>query len=171
MKKALDSISWVIRNRYVLLGVRLVLGATFILGAAGKLPEQAKFVDVVTGLGLLPWDLARAYGSVLPWLELAVGICLVAGLLSRVAAGASILMIISFIVANRTAVFEYEFCPCFGDLILLKTSDALIVDVVMTAMILLILLYGGGFLSLGPLIWAKLKRSAFPHSGLAKGPR
>jgi len=147
------------------LGVRLVLGTILIMAALGRLPEGARFVDVVTGYGLLPRDVARAYGSVLPWLELAVGLCLVMGLLSRLAAGASIMMVISFIVANGTSVFGYEYwydesCGCFG-FFLMKTSDALIVDVVMTAMALIILLNGGGFLSLGSLMWPRLKKLAF----------
>jgi len=164
MKKVLDFIRRVTGNRYVLLGIRLVLGATFTLAAAGKLPERAKFVDVVTGYGLLPWDLAQAYGLLLPWLELALGICLVAGLLSRFVAGASILVIISFIVANGTAVFENKFCPCFGgSILLLETSDALIMDVVMTTMAFAILLYDRGFLSLDSLIRARLKRAGLLH--------
>lgn len=136
-----------------------MLGATFILAAAGKLPQQAKFVEVVTGYGLLPWRMAHAYSLILPWLELAVGICLVAGLLSRFAASVSILMIISFIIANGTAVFELqtEDCGCFGGLILLKTSDALLVDVVMMGIALLVLLYGGGFFSLDSLLGKKRK--------------
>ena len=141
--------------------IRLVLGSIFVLAAAGKLPDQAKFVDVVTGYGLLPWELALAYGLVLPWIELIVGIFLVVGLLSRFAAGASVLLTISFLVANGTSVFEQEFCACFGGLVLVKTSDALIMDVVMIAMASAILLYGGGAVSLDSLIRTNLKRVAF----------
>ena len=150
-----------IRNSYVLLGARALLGAIFILAGAEKLPEQAKFIEVVSDHGLLSWELAQAYGSILPWLELVLGICLVAGILSRIAAGTSILTIISFLVANGTSVYKYEFCPCFGDAILLKTSDALAIDVVMLAMAFLILLCGGGALSLDALIWKKRRGSRF----------
>ncbi|GAH88354.1 unnamed protein product, partial [marine sediment metagenome] len=139
--------------------------AIFILAAVGKIPEQAKFVDIVTDYGLLPLKLAEAYGTVLPGLELTLGICLVLGFLSRLAAGVSILTIISFIVANGTAVYSYKevhACHCYGFFSmpwLVKTSDALIMDVVMLAMALVILLYGGGRWSLGSLIWRIKKGS------------
>lgn len=42
--------------------------------------------------------------------------------------------------------------------ILVKTSDALIMDVVMIAMAFVILLYGSGRWSLDSLIWTKLKK-------------
>jgi uncharacterized membrane protein YphA (DoxX/SURF4 family) len=162
VKKVLESISRIIKNKYILLGTRLILGATFIVAASGKIPEQAKFVDVVTGLGLLPWELAQAYGLVLPWLELTLGICLVLGFLSRLAAGISILTMISLIVANGTAVYEYHDlsldCSSCSGYILVKTSDALIIDVVMIALAFAILLCGGGGWSLDSLIRTKLKR-------------
>lgn len=160
-EKAIGYISRIIRSRYVLLNCRFILGAIFILAAAAKLPKQAQFINVVTGMGLLPEELARAYGLVLPWLELAVGICLVTGLFSRITAGLSILMIISFIVANGTGVYVHKqtHCPCFGGgLVLIKTSDALVLDIIMVAMALPVLLYGGGFLRLGSLVKGRLER-------------
>jgi uncharacterized membrane protein YphA (DoxX/SURF4 family) len=176
MKKVFKSIGWVIRNRYTLLGVRLLLGGIFILAAAGKIPEQARFVDVVTQYGLLPWSLARAYGTILPWLELTIGIFLVLGFLPRLAAGISILMIISFIAANGTAVYSHNYadCGCFGNiyygtghLTFIKSSDALVIDIVMVIIASIILLGGGGRWSLGSLIWSKLKRKpALQYEGV-----
>jgi len=176
MKKVFESIGRVIRSRYTLLGVRLLLGGIFILAAVGKIPEQARFVDVVTQYGLLPWSLARAYGTILPWFELGIGIFLVLGFLPRLAAGTSILMILSFIAANGTAVYSYndKDCGCFGDiyygtgyLTFIKTSDALAIDIVMVIMAFIILLGGGGRWSLGSLIWSKLrKKPALQHEGL-----
>jgi uncharacterized membrane protein YphA (DoxX/SURF4 family) len=157
MKNAIESAGRIFRNRYFLLGTRGALGAIFVLAGAGKLPEQAKFVEVVSDYGLLSYGLAQAYGSVLPWLELVLGSFLVAGLLSRISAGVSILTIASFLVANGTAVYKYEFCPCFGDAVLVKTSDALVMDVAMLAMAFLILLCGSGALSLDGIIRRKFK--------------
>jgi uncharacterized membrane protein YphA (DoxX/SURF4 family) len=167
VKKLLVSVRRVLSNRYTLLSVRLILGTILILAAVGKIPEQARFVDVVTSYGLLPWSLARAYGSILPWLELTLGACLVLGFLTRLAAGTGILMIISFIVANGTAVYSRDImeCGCFGliyegtgYLTFIKTSDALVIDIVMVAMALAILFYGGGRWSLDSLLWPNLKR-------------
>lgn len=166
VKKVLASVKRILSNRYVLLAIRLVLGAILILAAVGKIPEQAQFVDVVTSRGLLPWSLARAYGTILPWLELVLGTCFVLGFMIRLAAGTSILMVISFIIANGTAVYtssSFE-CNCFGIeyygtgyLEFIKTSDALVIDIFMVLMALTLLLYGGGRWSLDSLIWPRLK--------------
>lgn len=166
MRKMFASVNRIIGNRYVLLVARVLLGAIFILAAAGKLPEQAEFVDVVTDRGLLPTGLAIAYGFALPWVELFVGICLVTGLVSRLSAGISLLMIISFIIANGTGVYEWESCECFGgdSFILLQKSDALIMDAVMSVLALLILVYGAGIWSIDSLIRSKLENSALSTS-------
>jgi uncharacterized membrane protein YphA (DoxX/SURF4 family) len=170
MEKGLQFVGRVIRNKYLLLSIRLILGGIFILAAIGKIPEAAEFVDVVTGFGLLPWRLAEVYGIVLPWGELVTGVCLVLGIFPRLAAGIGILMIASFIVANGTAVYSYEqytdYCSCFGNgnigevaSVLVKTkSDALLVDVIMITMSLFILFSGGGSLSFKSLIIPKLKK-------------
>jgi uncharacterized membrane protein YphA (DoxX/SURF4 family) len=165
MKKVLGLVRQVVNNKYTLLALRLILGTIFILAAVGKIPESAKFVDVVTGYGLLPWDLARAYGIILPWLELTIGICLVLGLLTRLAAGVTILMIISFIIANGTAIYSYgyyaDLCGCFGSgspFGLMKVSDALTMDIVMIVTAFIILLCSGGYWSLDKLIRSRLKK-------------
>jgi uncharacterized membrane protein YphA (DoxX/SURF4 family) len=160
MIKIPANISRIISNNYVMLAARLLLGGIFIFSAVGKIPEGAKFVDVVTGLGLLPWNLAQVYGTVLPWLELTVGICLLLGIFPRFCAGVCILMITSFIIANGTAVYEYKESTCggcFGDLILLKTSDALAIDIAMILLAIFILLFGGGKFSIDSLVRLKRK--------------
>ncbi|HEX77716.1 MAG TPA: DoxX family membrane protein [Dehalococcoidia bacterium] len=160
-RRRLSSLSQAMGNRYLILGLRLLLGGVFLLSAAGKLPKQAEFVDAVTGYGVLPQGLASAYGSVLPWLELAVGLGLVLGLLPRVCAGASLLMIISFIVANGTYVWrEYPLdapCPCFGDLLTIRVQDALVMDVVIMVVASLLLLSGSRFLTLDSWAWGRIR--------------
>jgi hypothetical protein len=82
------------------------------------------------------------------------------------AAGVSTLTILSFIIANGTSVYSYEdhidYCGCFGIgigetySILMKTSDALLIDIVMMVFAMLILLLGGGKWRLGCLIQNRL---------------
>ena len=109
MRSILGYTSHIVGNKYVLFIIRFILGAILISAAAGKVPEQAKFVDAVTDLGLLPHGLSQAYGLFLPWLELTLGLCFVLGLLTRIVAGISILMTVSFIIANGTS--ECVFFP------------------------------------------------------------
>jgi len=116
----------IVRNNFTLLIVRLLLGSILVVAALGKLPDQVRFVEVVNSYGLLPPIMAEIYGWSLPWVEIIAGTGLIAGLLARYFAGISFLMIISFIIANGTAVYEKIFCPCFGgEAGLIKTSDAL----------------------------------------------
>jgi uncharacterized membrane protein YphA (DoxX/SURF4 family) len=141
-------------NSYTILFARLLLGVVFILAAIWKIPESAKFVEEVTGLGLLPWKIADAYAKILPWLELTVGTGLILGLISRLAAGISILMVISFLVANGTSIWVYEqsYCAgCFG-MILVPTSSALGMDIIMLTMAIIIIIFGGRQWSLDSLI-------------------
>lgn len=150
-------------NPYFIFVLRLLLGAIFIVAAVGKLPQGAEFVDEVTGRGLLPNSWARAYGSILPWLELAVGIALVVGFRSRYASGVSLLMIIGFLVANGTALYRSEpnpDCACFGDILVMGTGDALVIDIVIMAMSLLILFHRRQFLSVDGLLRGKRRGSS-----------
>jgi uncharacterized membrane protein YphA (DoxX/SURF4 family) len=130
-------------NPYLLLALRLIVGLTLIFSAAGKLPHQAEFVRAVQAHGLLPSVLADLYGSALPWLELLMGTFLVLGLFTRFAAGVTLLMVVSFLVANGTAVFSRErvsdtACGCFR-WITVKTGDALIIDIVLILFLVILL--------------------------------
>ena len=167
IRKILSLIKSFLSNRHTLLIVRIILGLILVLAAIGKIPAQAKFVDVVSHYGLLPWSLAQVYGIILPWLELILGTCLILGLFTRIAAGVSILMIISFIIANGTAVYSENImeCGCFGLLYegtgyvtYVKTSDALVIDIFMIIMALILLLFSAGIWSLDSLIWHKIKK-------------
>jgi len=162
IKRISGYVNRTIGNRYLLLCVRLALGLMFILSAAGKLPWRFRFVNAVSDNGLLPYDLAIAYCSVLQGLELVLGLCLVVGLLSRLAAGTSLLMIIGIIMANGTYIYVYEYAPCVGDFVFTEISNALKVDIGIIITALLVSLYGGGFLSLDSFIRTKIKKLNLP---------
>jgi uncharacterized membrane protein YphA (DoxX/SURF4 family) len=139
-------------NRYLLLALRLVVGLTLLFSAAGALPNQAEFAGAVQAHGLLPSLLANVYGSALPWLELTMGVLLVLGLFTRFAAGVTLLMVISFLIANGTAVYQNvknwdSVCGCFH-WVTVKTGDALIIDVVLIVFTAILLLRSQRLLSL-----------------------
>jgi uncharacterized membrane protein YphA (DoxX/SURF4 family) len=145
--------SWdVLGNVYLLLALRLIVGLTLLFSAAGALPNQAEFAGAVQAHGLLPGLLADVYGSVLPWLELTVGALLVIGLFTRFAAGVTLLMVVSFLVANGTAVYQNvknwdSVCGCFH-WVTVKTGDALIIDIVLIMFTVVLLLRPQRLLSL-----------------------
>ncbi len=136
----------------MLLALRLIVGLTLLFSAVGALPNQAEFAGAVQAHGLLPGLLANVYGSVLPWLELAMGVLLVVGLFTRFAAGVTLLMVISFLVANGTAVYQNvknwdSVCGCFH-WVTVKTGDALIIDIVLVVLTVILVLRAQGLFSL-----------------------
>jgi len=150
--------SWgAFRNRYLSFVFRIGLGVIFIISGAGKLPELAAFVDQVEEANLLPHALARAYGTALPYVEIAIGALLILGLLSRFAAGIGGLAALSFIIGNSTRLYRglYGECGCFGSIASLQfsTREALIIDCVLLIMAIQILVHKGEFLSLDSIIF------------------
>ena len=122
----------IVSNRWVVLAARLLLGGIFLASAIGKLQHPALFVDTVVDYGMLPDGLARFYGTVLPWAELAVGVSLVLGLLSVAAAAVGGGMTVSFAIAGIHSLINPEdvptTCGCFGDIVSLGHSQSLAVD-------------------------------------------
>jgi uncharacterized membrane protein YphA (DoxX/SURF4 family) len=96
---------------------RLVVGGVWIWAAALKLPDPEQSVLSVRAYQLLPGDSATTVGHLLPVLELAVGVCLVVGLLTRGSAVLSGLLLVAFIIgiASVWARGITIDCGCFGD--------------------------------------------------------
>jgi uncharacterized membrane protein YphA (DoxX/SURF4 family) len=156
MKRVVGVLYGVFRNRYLSFVFRLALGVVFIVSGAGKLPELAAFVDQVEEANVLPHALANAYGTALPYVEIAIGALLILGLLSRFAAGIGGLAALSFIIGNSFRLHRglYGECGCFGNIASLQFStwEALIIDCVLLIMAIQILVHKGEFLSLNSLI-------------------
>ena len=118
-------------NNNVNLGLRIFLGGTFILSSESKLSHHTEFVEVVKDYDLLPEALASAYGNALPWVELFIGIYLLLAIMVRPSAFIALLMGISFMVANITAIVRGdEHCgSCFGELMTIPVEPAVALDV------------------------------------------
>ncbi|MDM8000617.1 MAG: DoxX family protein, partial [Dehalococcoidia bacterium] len=78
----------------LLLLIRLALGGILIFSGLSKLTSGTDFVGVVASYGMLPQTLAELFGTVLPWLELLVGVSLVLGLFTRLAAATALLLVV-----------------------------------------------------------------------------
>ena len=98
------------------LAARLVVGGVWVVAGLLKLPDPAENVRAVRAYQLLPEAVVPMVGYVLPILELLVGLCLLIGLLTRVNAVLSSLLLLAFIVGIGSAWargLEIE-CGCFG---------------------------------------------------------
>lgn len=95
---------------------RLVVGGVWIAAGLLKLPDPAENVRAVRAYRILPESVVPAIGHGLPILEILVGACLVAGLLTRVNAVVSGLLLVAFVIGISAAWargLEIE-CGCFG---------------------------------------------------------
>lgn len=95
---------------------RMVLGVVLIVAGVLKVPALEYSVTSVHAYQLLPYDMSRFVGYVLPFAEIIVGLMLVSGLATRVAAILAGLMMVVFIVgiASAWARGLSIDCGCFG---------------------------------------------------------
>ena len=143
------------RKHWIGVGASIVLGLIFAAAAVAKLlhqPEAFKifftpfpdFISVVFTKIVFVW---------LPRIELAVGLLLIIGIAAKLVATLSLVLIAGFIINNSLMLIRViNFCPsCFGPRIILPTLDALYIDIVMLALVLIILFcYRGHFFNIYP---------------------
>ncbi|TBT93168.1 DoxX family membrane protein [Propioniciclava tarda] len=101
---------------WVGLAARLVLGVVLLLAGGLKLGNLEESVYAVRSYRLLPYEVTAPLGYGLPILEVAVGLLLIVGLFTRVAALVGALLMIGFIVAIASVWYRGISidCGCFG---------------------------------------------------------
>jgi len=102
------------KNMLVLI-CRVILGIMFIYASLDKIAHPEEFAKQIGYYKVLPFGLENLLGIILPWTELIVGICLIAGLLVDGAALLSIIMMLVFILAISQAMLRGIdiTCGCF----------------------------------------------------------
>lgn len=105
-----------LKNDWVVLIARLILGGFFIYASIDKIGNPGEFARMVHNYKILPGDWVNLFALFLPWLELFCGIALIAGTYT---AGASALltgMLVMFIVAISAAIVRgiKINCGCFS---------------------------------------------------------
>jgi uncharacterized membrane protein YphA (DoxX/SURF4 family) len=98
------------------LGARLVLAGVFLLAGALKVVDPQGAVQAVRAYELLPPSLETLVGYGLPFLEIALGLLLAGGILTRITAAAAAALLVVFIlgVASAAARGLSIDCGCFG---------------------------------------------------------
>ena len=109
---------------FVMLPLRLLVAAMFLLAAPPKILDSTGFATAVDNYHFLPTALVNLWAMVLPWTELLVGVLLVIGLrsqrpLDRVTDAAALLaslMYLSFVIALSWALAKglNIDCGCFS---------------------------------------------------------
>jgi uncharacterized membrane protein YphA (DoxX/SURF4 family) len=95
---------------------RLVLGAVWIAAGATKVTDLAASVRAVRAYRLLPEGVVPAVGAGLPLVEIVLGVLLLAGLGTRLAAAVSAVLLLGFVVGIASAWTRglRIDCGCFG---------------------------------------------------------
>jgi uncharacterized membrane protein YphA (DoxX/SURF4 family) len=96
--------------------VRLGLAAVWLVAGGTKVGDLAGSGRAVNAYDVMPYDLAKVIGAALPFVELALGVLLLVGLATRLAAGVSEALLVVFI-AGITQAWARGLqidCGCFG---------------------------------------------------------
>lgn len=140
-------------------GSGVFLGLTLLVSGTGKLPGQTEFFDVLLRSFWTP-HMAYLISHYLPWVEIVLGVLLVLGVIPKVAAVLSLLLLVGFMANNVWALSQrtekFSSCSyCFGKweklLGVISPAQALCLDLTLFCLALfVVLLYPGGFLNFRP---------------------
>jgi uncharacterized membrane protein YphA (DoxX/SURF4 family) len=95
---------------------RLTLAGVWIVAGASKVGDLAASGRAVAAYRLFPYHVATSIGAGLPFVEIALGLLLLAGLATRLAAIVSAVLLTAFItgIASAAARGLRIDCGCFG---------------------------------------------------------
>jgi uncharacterized membrane protein YphA (DoxX/SURF4 family) len=121
-------------SQYLAFVFRLLLGGIFLISSLGKMVDIERYsVDAVYNFGVLPMVLARPFGLAMPFIELAVALGLLFGVLTRLSALGSGLMSLAFFIAKAMVLSEGREidCGCFGAVVETLASVTIYMDIPM----------------------------------------
>ena len=95
---------------------RLVLAGVFLVSGGIKAWDARETIVAVRAYQLLPESLVGTVAAILPWFELALGVLLLVGLATRLAAILAGVVMVTFIAAVASAAVRGLSidCGCFG---------------------------------------------------------
>jgi uncharacterized membrane protein YphA (DoxX/SURF4 family) len=104
--------------------LRVPLGAYFLLAGYSKFPLLPSFIDEVKAMGVLSGNLSALYATLLPYLEVFVGIMLLVGMWTTLASVMASILLVSFIFAF--GIFSEGHRIFNKDLVLLSVACSLL---------------------------------------------
>ena len=121
--------------------IRVALGVVFLWSSSWKLYQPYEFLRLVYNYNLLGATTGVIVATVIPWLELVLGLALILNILKRGSAFVSTLLLLFFILAQVFSLWQGQEnpCGCFngeGEVIgihsLLLTGSALVGSIILT---------------------------------------
>ncbi len=104
------------KNQMLILGLRLVLGITFVIAAVNKIGDPARFATIIYGYYLFPGWIINLAAIGVPFVELFSGMALVFGIAQRSAVIIINTLLVVFILAiaiNLLRGHRFD-CGCFS---------------------------------------------------------
>lgn len=142
-----------LRDRWLNVALRLIIGGVFMYAAVPKVLHPATFAMAVRGYKLIPFAYSNLFALAVSWSELFAATMLILGILTRKAAAAIFILLLVFIAAISTVLVRGMVidCGCFGEGGGANTTWILLVrNAAMLAGCFLIIRYNDGSLSLYP---------------------
>ncbi len=138
----------IIKNRWIELAMRWILGLTFIYASIDKIAAPAEFAKIIYGYDLFPAAFINLIAIIVPFLEIITGLALVIGFYPRSAAIILNGILMAYIIAltiNLVRGHEFD-CGCFavGQSGYSSSSEVTLVrDIIYFVLGLQIILYSG----------------------------
>ncbi len=122
----------ILTNKYLQLAARLFVGFIFLYAGLGKIVEPQTFAKEIANYHILPDFLINITALVLPWLEVIIGIFLIAGIRIRASATIASVSMLVFIIAVLSAMIRGLDinCGCFADKVVMVGWRKIIEDLI-----------------------------------------
>jgi uncharacterized membrane protein YphA (DoxX/SURF4 family) len=107
---------WPTLRPWLGIAARLGLATVWLIAGASKVGDLAASGRAVNAYQVMPYDAAVVIGAALPFVELALGVLLLLGLATRLAAGISAALLVVFVtgIASAWSRGLAIDCGCFG---------------------------------------------------------
>ncbi len=107
---------WHTARSWVATAARLALAAVWLVAGGTKVGDLAASGRAVNAYRVMPYEVAKIVGAALPFVEIALGLLLLAGMATRLAAGISTGLLVVFVagIASAWARGLSIDCGCFG---------------------------------------------------------
>lgn len=122
-----------IRDKYILLAFRFVVGGVFIWAGFLKILDPLDFAQNIANYRVFPQAASFFLALVLPWIELACGFFLILGIFRDAASlvlSALIVVFLGLIVATLIRGLDID-CGCFGTISSKVDIKLLLADIVL----------------------------------------
>ncbi len=150
-----------------LTALRVILGALFLVSSLSKLRDITGFARTVRSFNVLPESLVSPFAMILPPVEYIVGVCLILGFYTRLAAAVSTCLLLMFTLAVGWSLWTKNIvsCGCFDLLFKSEVSGSVFLRNLLLVIVSILVFAGkNSFLTLSGYLQRLRESSTLQHS-------